>query len=319
MGYLKPLPTPTRPWEWVSMDFILSLPEVDGYDSVWVVCDMLTKEAHFLKMASTIIAEELLDRFMHDIFRLHGMPAVVVSDRDSKFTSEVWQQFFQSLGTKLHLSTAYHPESDGQTERVNRTLQQILRCYAMECPTDWVKYLDLAEFVYNRQESQSTKMSPFYATRGYNPLTPLHLATGTHIRHESAKQRVARIQDIQKLVQRNLLEAKDRYRRVADRRRRPVEIKVGDQVKLSTEHIKLIDQPCHKLKDRWLGPFTVIRQIDKTAFELDLNWQCQKSTLSFMCPNWNHGIWTQSLVSTDSRLDQFAELGTISREMIYLK
>ena len=119
------------------------------HDSIMVVVDMLTKVAHFILVKSTHKTDDIAKIFMKDIFKLHGLPKAIVSDRDVKFTSNFWKGLFADLGTKLNFSTAYHPQTDGQTERVNQVLEDMLRMYVMDKPTKWEDYLHLVEFSYN--------------------------------------------------------------------------------------------------------------------------------------------------------------------------
>ena len=131
IGLLQPLPIPEDKWEQVSMDLITQLPACKGtgYTAIVTIVDRLTKMVHLAPTFNTVTAEDLANIFMRTVFRHHGMPRVLVSDRDSKFTSDFWQAFFKRLGTKLSLSTAYHPQTDGQTERANRTVEDMLRAY----------------------------------------------------------------------------------------------------------------------------------------------------------------------------------------------
>jgi len=149
-GELRPLDIPQMKWECISMDFITGLPTVHGgYDSILVVVDRLTKVAHLIPVKKTYTAFDVAKVFLREIFRLHGLPRRIVSDRDAKFTSRFWMAFFEAVGTSLDLSTAYHPETDGQTERVNQVIEDILRAYCGREPKRWMSYLHLVEFAYN--------------------------------------------------------------------------------------------------------------------------------------------------------------------------
>ena len=129
------------------MDFITGLSMTwRHHDSIMVVVDKLTKTAHFILVKSTYEAGDIARIFMKEIFRLHGLPKAIISDRDVKFTSNFWKGLFADLGTKINFSTAYHPQTDGQTERVNQVLEDMLRMYVMEKPTKWEDYLHLVEF-----------------------------------------------------------------------------------------------------------------------------------------------------------------------------
>ena len=163
-SFLQPLPILEWKWEVVTIDFITRLPRSNRrHDSIMVVVDKLTKAAHFVPVKSTHKAADIAEIFMREIARLHGIPKAIVSDRDSKFTSNFWKGLFKELGTSLNLSTAYHPQTDGQTERVNQVIEDMLRMYVMDQPSKWENYLYLVEFAYNNGYHTSLKMSPFGA------------------------------------------------------------------------------------------------------------------------------------------------------------
>jgi len=161
------------------MDFIVQLPLTrQGNDAIVVFTDRLTKRAHFQAMHTTATAPEVAKIFFNTIFKDHGIPKVIVSDRDAKFTSHFWKSLFSQLGTKLAMSTAFHPQTDGQTERLNRTLEDMLRIYATYKQDTWDEYLPAAEFVYNNSKQASTGFTPFELDNGQHPITPITLATG---------------------------------------------------------------------------------------------------------------------------------------------
>jgi len=136
-GLLEQLPVPEMVWTHISMDFVEGLPKSNNKDVILVVVDRFTKYAHFLPMSHPFTVQDVITLFLDNIFELHGIPTVIVSDRDRIFTSHLWQALFKSLGVNLHLSTAYHPETDGQTERVNQCLENYLRCMCFTQPKKW--------------------------------------------------------------------------------------------------------------------------------------------------------------------------------------
>jgi hypothetical protein len=161
-GLLQPLPIPEWKWEVVTMDFIIGLHRTSKqHDSIMVVVDKLTKSTHFIPLKTTQKAADVADIFLKEVARLHGIPKTIVSDRDLKFTLNFWKGLFKGFRTNLNFSTVYHPESDGQTERVNRVIKNILRMYVMDKPSRWEDYLHLVEFTYNNGYHTSLKMSPF--------------------------------------------------------------------------------------------------------------------------------------------------------------
>ena len=156
------------------MDFITGLPmNWRQHDSIMVVVDKLKKASHFISIKSTHKIDDIAKIVMKDIFKLHGLPKAVVSDRDVKFSSNFWKGMFAELGTKLNFSTTYHPQTDGQTERVNQVLEDMLRMYVMEKPSKWEDYLHLVKFSYNNGKKKSMGMSPFKALYGKNCTTPV--------------------------------------------------------------------------------------------------------------------------------------------------
>ena len=274
-GLLQPLPIPDDPWVDISMDFITHLPLTEsGLDSILVVVDRLTKMTHLLPTTSNVTAEKVAELFVAQVFRLHGMPKNIVSDRDPKFTSKFWETLFEKLQTKLSMSSASHPETDGQTERMNRTLEQVLRCYANYKQTDWDSLLPLVEFAINNAESSSTGVSPFFANYGLHPLLPIDLIAERPraVRGEPEKL-IEKIRSTLQLVKDNLIAAQDAQAEFANNHRTFVEFKVGDQVMLSTEFIVPADEagrPSAKLRPKYTGPYLVKKLISPTAVELDL-------------------------------------------------
>ena len=150
-GPLRFLPIPERPWNSISMDFIEGLPTSDGFDTILVVVDRLTKMAIFIPTTKEASAPELAYLFLQNVFAKHGVPADIVSDRGKHFVSRFWASLCSLLKIKSNLSTAYHPETDGQTERINQKIEQYLRLFINYHQTDWVNWLPTAEFAYNNR------------------------------------------------------------------------------------------------------------------------------------------------------------------------
>jgi len=159
-GLLQPLPIPDRIWTEISMDFVEGLPSSMGRDVIMVVVDRLSKYAHFVALAHPYTAGTVVRLFMDNIFKLHGLPKTIVSDRDPVFTSNFWQEIFRLSGTELLMSSAYHPQTDGQTKIMNKGLEGYLRSFSGDKPRDWEKWLSLAEWAYNTSTHTSTKLSP---------------------------------------------------------------------------------------------------------------------------------------------------------------
>ena len=175
-GLYTPLPMPHTPWQDLSMDFVLGLPKTArGHDSIFVVVDRFSKMAHFIPCSRSTDASHMAKLFFKEIVRLHGLPTTIVSDRDVKLVSYFWKTLWNLFGTTLKYSSAFHPQTDGQTEVVNRSLGDLLRCLVGEKPGNWDLILPHAEFAYNNSVNRSTGKSPFEIVHGVSPRPPIDL------------------------------------------------------------------------------------------------------------------------------------------------
>jgi RNase H-like domain found in reverse transcriptase/Reverse transcriptase (RNA-dependent DNA polymerase)/Integrase zinc binding domain/Chromo (CHRromatin Organisation MOdifier) domain/Integrase core domain/Retroviral aspartyl protease len=267
-GLLKPLPTPTGPWQDITYDMITGLPESNGHDAILVVVDRLTKMAHFTAIKGTMDSEGLADIMMDRVWKHHGTPLRTISDRGSVFISDATRELYKLLGITPLPSTAYHPQTDGQSERVNQVLEQYLRQAVTFQQDDWIKLLPLAEFAYNNAEHTSTGMSPFFANYGYNPtvaITPSATQSNPNV-----NGRVAFIQKTQEDLKAALKIAADTQARFHDRHVNPTPVfAIGSKVWLDARDIRTV-RPSNKLDDRWMGPFTVEGRIGSHAYRLAL-------------------------------------------------
>jgi transposase InsO family protein len=283
LGILQPLPIPFRRWETISADFITQLPESDGYDAILVVVDKLTKRAHFIPTTTDVNASQVAHLFYNTIFRYHGLPQTIISDRDSKFTSHFWQTLWKLLGTSLAMSSAFSPQTDGQTERLNRTLEEMLRAYVSLDTKDWTKHLTAAEFAYNNAISDSTGYSPFFLDCGQDPVDPLFFLTAASRQFCAGSGMIQSVEEFISEQTKNLLAARNALL-LAQRNQaihynlrhtRP-SIKQDDLVWLSTQRgadIKHLTATgdlggATKFKPRWIGPFKVISMIGQNACKL---------------------------------------------------
>jgi hypothetical protein len=173
-GLLCQLPVPFRPWESISMDFIEQLPNSEGFTTILVVVDHFTKQALFIPTHNTITSTQLAELFIIHVFSKHGVPSHVTSDQGSKFMSHFFHSLGKALNMKLHFTSGYHPEGDGQTEHVNQTLEQYLRIYCNIQQDNWHTLLPVSEFCYNNTPSSTTGVSLFFANKGYNPAFTIH-------------------------------------------------------------------------------------------------------------------------------------------------
>jgi hypothetical protein len=250
------------------MDFIVELPRSDDYTQVWVVVDRFTKMAHFIPLPTQASAKDLAVSFLREIWKLHGLPEEIISDRDTKFTSKFWSSLMTLLSITQRLSTAFHPETDGQTERVNQSLEQYLRMFCNYSQDNWVELLPLAEFAYNNSVTSAIGMSPFYANYGYNPQT-------TWLKQREAKNPAASTYShwLQEVHERCLTQLKDTQSSMgtyADKRRTtPPPFAVGDKVLVNSKYMKT-KRPSKKLNHRYLGPFHIKKLVGSRAVKVAL-------------------------------------------------
>ncbi|GJT69946.1 reverse transcriptase domain-containing protein [Tanacetum coccineum] len=187
---------PTWKWERITMDFVTKLPKTsNGHDTIWVIVDRLTKSAHFIPTRETDSMETLTRLYIKEIVSRHGVPISIISDRDSHFTSRFWQSMQSALGTQLDMSTAYHPQTDGQSERTIQTLEDMLRACVIDFGKGWERHLPLVEFSYNNSYHASIKAAPFEALYGRKCRSPVCWAkvgdvqlTGPEIIHETTEK-----------------------------------------------------------------------------------------------------------------------------------
>jgi hypothetical protein len=269
-GLLQPLPVPEVAWESIAMDFVTELPECGGCDAVWTVTDRLTKQVHMIPVRKKVGSMELADLFAREVYRLHGMPSSIVSDRDGRFLNPWWKEFMSGLGTKLKLSTAFHPATDGQSERSNQTMEQLLRGFVDARQQNWVKLLPYLEFAYNNSVHAVHGSTPFYLVYGLHPRAPIDEAlqlpaaqsplTSLHSEHTAAVS----------LARQQLSVAHNQQAAQANKHRRDVHFDVGQQVLLSAKNISWPADVSNKLVPKFLGPFKVAAVMGSVNYKLDL-------------------------------------------------
>lgn len=228
-GLLQPLPVPTAVWEDIAMDFVEGLPVSRGADTILVVVDRLSKYAHFIALKHPFTALSVANSFTKEIVRLHGFPSSIVLDRDRIFLSVFWRELFRLQGTDLKRSTSYHPQTDGQSENVNKGLETYLRCFVGDKPKQWASWLPWPEYSYNTSSHLSTGMTPFKVVYGRDPPKLWRVGTGqTPVNSvEELLQERDYILDELKV---NLLKAQQTMKRNADLKRRDEQFQVGDLV-----------------------------------------------------------------------------------------
>ncbi|KAJ9557799.1 hypothetical protein OSB04_012413 [Centaurea solstitialis] len=271
-GSLQPLEIPEWKWEHITMDFVTKLPRtLRGHDTIWVIVDRLTKIAHFLEMRETLPMDKLAKLYINEVVRRHGVPLSIVSDRDSRFTSRFWDGLQEGLGTKLKLSTVYHPQTDGQSERTIQTLEDMLRSCVIDFGGNWDTHLPLVEFAYNNSYHSSIGMAPFEALYGRKCRTPTcWLEAGE--KQFAGPEIIQETADKVKGIRERLKTAQDRQKSYADKKRRPIDLQVGDQVMLKVSPWKGIIRfgKLGKLSPRFLGPFTILENVGLQAYRLEL-------------------------------------------------
>ena len=275
-GLLQPLPIPQNIWEDVSMDFIEALPRSEGFDTIWVIVDRLSKYSHFVPLKHPFNAQGLARHFVKEIICLHGILKSIVSDRGKIFMGHFWQEIHKLQGTKLNFTSSYHPESDGQTEVVNKHLGNYLRCFSSTKPTSWCFWLPWAEFCYNTSYHVSTHTTPFKIIYGTDP--PIICCYGTPKSPVDAIDRYLQEQDqVLNLLKEHLSNAQAIMKAAKDLDRRDVSFKEGDLVylKLRPYRMRALSKRFNeKLAPKYFGPYPIIKQVNVVAYKLALPADC---------------------------------------------
>ncbi|KAK1648935.1 hypothetical protein QYE76_066740 [Lolium multiflorum] len=272
-GLYTPLPAPTTPWEDISMDFVLGLPRTKrGHDSIFVVVDRFSKMSHFIACHKSDDASHIANLFFREIVRLHGVPKTIVSDRDVKFMSYFWKTLWRKLGTKLLFSTTCHPQTDGQTEVVNRTLSQLLRSMIKKNLKEWEECLPHVEFAYNRAVHSTTELCPFEVVYGFKPITPLDLLPLPI--HERVNMEASKRADFVKKIHvktKELIEKKGKSNAARkNKKRKEMLFKPGDLVWVHFRKDRFPKLRKSKLLPRGAGPYKVLAKINDNAYSIDL-------------------------------------------------
>ncbi|GKF38754.1 putative reverse transcriptase domain-containing protein [Tanacetum coccineum] len=232
LGLLVQPAIPKWKWDNITMDFITKLPKSShSFDTIWVIVDRLTKSAHFLPIRENDPLDKLARLYLNRIVARHGIPASIIYDRDGRFTSNFWKSFQKALGTDISMSTVYHPETDGQSERTIQTLEDMLRACVIDFGKGWVKHLPLVEFSYNNSYHASIKAAPYEALYGRKCQSPVCWAevgeaqlTGPKLIQETTEKII--------LIKQRMQAAQDQKKSYADRKQKPMDFEVRDRVML---------------------------------------------------------------------------------------
>jgi hypothetical protein len=263
---------PEWKWDSISMDFVSGLPRTTkGNDSIWVIVDRLTKSAHFIAFKTGTLIPRLAEIYVEQIVRLHGIPSSIVSDRDPRFTSRFWESLQEALGTKLRMSSAYHPQTDGQSERTIQSLEDLLRACVLEDGGSWDRYLPLIEFTYNNSYHASIGMAPFEALYGRRCRTPLcwyEDGESVVLGLELVQQTTEKI----KMIQEKMKATQSRQKSYHDKKRKDVEFQEGDHVFLRVNSTTGVGRALksRKLTSKFIGPYQILKRIRKVAYKIAL-------------------------------------------------
>ncbi|KAJ3475739.1 hypothetical protein NLI96_g11638 [Meripilus lineatus] len=273
-GLLNPLAVPTKPWEAIGIDFVGPLPESgnrDGtFDSITTIIDLLTGMVHLVPSRQNYTAKDVAELVFAEVYKLHGLPRAIVSDRDVLFTSTFWTHLNRLLGIELKMSSAYHPESDGSTERANRTISQMLRQCVNPSQKNWVAKLPAIEFAINSARSSTTGYAPFFLNHGRMPRSFIWNSAGKD-EYPGVRAYAQRIKLAVMTAHDSILGARVKQTRDANRRRRPSPFATGDLVYVSTKNMSLPKGLARKLTPKFIGPYRILRDFGNNSYRLTLS------------------------------------------------
>ena len=272
LGLLQPIRIPEWKWDRITMDFVVGLPLTGRkLDLVWVVVDRLTKSAHFLPVRTDYSLDKLAELYIKEIVRLHGIPIYIISDRDPRFTLRFWGKLQEALGTRLNFSTAFHPQTDGQSERVIQILEDMLRSCVIDLEGSWDRHIALVEFVYNNSFQSSIGMAPYEALYGRKCRTPL-CWTELSEKKIIGPDLIQETEEKVKMIRERLKVATDRQKSYADMKRKDSRYEIGEKVFLKVSPWKKVMRFGRKgkLSPRFIGPYEVIEKVGPVAYRLAL-------------------------------------------------
>lgn len=270
-GLLNPLVPPTRPWETIGVDFVGPLPEsktVSGsFDMLMVVIDHLTSMVHLIPTRQTYRAKDVAEVMFDKVYKYHGLPESIVSDRDSLFTSVFWDRLHKLVGTELKMSTSFHPETDGATERANRTVTQMLRQCISPNQRDWAVKLPGIEFAINSARTETTGYAPFFLNSGQMPRS---MVWNSDSEYPGVRVFAQRMKDAVMAAHDAIIAARVKQTRHANKHRKPAPFEKGDLAYLSTKNLTLPKGRARKLVPKFIGPYKILRDYGNNSYQLDL-------------------------------------------------
>jgi len=264
---LHPLPTPKTPWEEISIDVIEPLPKSEDKDAILVVVDRFSKMIRLMATTTSISSSEIARIYQDDIWKIHGIPKKIISNRGPQFTSIFMGELCKALEIKRAMSTVYYPQTDGQTERINQEIEVFLRHYINYRQDDWTKWLATAEFQYNNKEHAVTRHSPFYVNYGRHPWKG-NLIVKTEI--PSLEDLLKKMETTREEAKTAMERTKETMKRQYDKRTRQSQgLKTGEQVWLEARNIQT-NRSSKKLDQKRYGPFMIKEEIGQGAYRLEL-------------------------------------------------
>jgi hypothetical protein len=269
-GRLQPLPIPPDAWHTIGLDFIEGLPKSNKFDTILVVVDMFSKYGHFIPLKHPFTAKIVAQAFLDNVYCRHGLPKVLISDRDKIFISTFWQHLFQLADTTLNLSSSYHPQTDGQTERLNQCLKTFLRCTVHANPKHWSRWLPQAEFWYNTTVHSALGRSPFEVLFGRQP-RHFGLSTPKDTGDADIDAWIKEREVMVPLIRQHLARAQHRMKMQADKHRSERTFQVGDSVYLRLQpyvQSSVAERSSQKLSFKYFGPYLVLQRVGQVAYKL---------------------------------------------------
>ncbi|QRV99116.1 Reverse transcriptase (RNA-dependent DNA polymerase) [Ceratobasidium sp. AG-Ba] len=272
LGLLQAMPVPSYLWQSIGVDFVGPLPESETrygkFDMITTVIDNLSRMVHLIPTKQEYTARDVAEIVFEHVYKLHGMPEKIISDRDSLFTSTFWEKLSELTKIELKRSSAYHPQTDGMTERVQRTYSGLLRTCAGRMQKDWAKHLPAIEFAINSARSEATGLSPFYLNYGRTPSLMVH---DTNSKFPGVREHIERIKMAIMAGHDAVIDARAKMTRQANTHRRPAEIKEGNLVYVSTKNMRIPKGQARKLAPKYVGPYKVLRVLTRGAsYEIEL-------------------------------------------------